>query len=87
MERKWNQEKALRDVAETRVKALKKKVRAYESMTQANMAGAGNPNDISIDGVTVTTTGAMTRDDESVGTYQTHEKQQIQPPLQQPPTE
>lgn len=31
MERKWNQEKALREAAETRVKALKKKIRAMEN--------------------------------------------------------
>lgn len=31
MERKWNQEKALREVAETRVRALKKKLKAMES--------------------------------------------------------
>jgi nitrous oxide reductase len=30
MERKWNQEKALREVAETRVKVLKKKLKAME---------------------------------------------------------
>jgi hypothetical protein len=34
MERKWNQEKALREVAETRLKALKKKIRAMKDDNQ-----------------------------------------------------
>jgi hypothetical protein len=33
MERKWNQEKALREVAETRVKALRKKLKAIENQS------------------------------------------------------
>jgi hypothetical protein len=50
MERKFNQEKSLREVAETRVKALKKKVRAYEnaaSITTSTTNG-GNSNSSSI---------------------------------------
>jgi hypothetical protein len=80
MERKWNQEKALREVAETRVKALKKKIRALESNN------ATNPNDTSMENgyFASSNTGIPTsRDDESVGTNQTgngvySEKQQQQ---------
>ena len=92
MERKFHQEKALREVAETRVKALKKKIRAYESNSTTMTNGSNssvtqhNPNDTSIDagygtnttGSTITGTtvqgGILPRDDESVGTNQTHDK-------------
>ena len=110
MERKFHQEKALREVAETRVKALKKKIRVYETTngvpsatttttTTTNGSGGSstsqnhihpNPNETSMDmgysggsgsGVIVggTTSTNTTRDDESVGTYQTYDKQS-QPP-------
>ena len=54
MERKFNQEKALREVAETRVKALKKKIRAYENTpttttnppSTSNGGGSGNNGSI-----------------------------------------
>jgi hypothetical protein len=62
MERKWNQEKSLREVAETRLKALKKKLRAIEN--------SNNPNDISMDAAAATAT-SIVKDDESVGTNQT----------------
>jgi hypothetical protein len=72
MERKWNQEKALREVAETRLKALKKKIRALESNVTTTGNNATNPNDTSIDnGIVTITASGTTRDDESVGTYQT----------------
>ena len=84
MERKLNQEKALREVAETRVKALKKKIRVYEGASVTNhhnTSSTANVNDTSIDlgyggggaggggGVSSVTRG----DDESVGTNQTYD--------------
>jgi hypothetical protein len=82
MERKLNQEKALREVAETRVKALKKKIRVYEGATGTNhhtTSSTANANDTSMDlgygaaggggGVSSVTRG----DDESVGTHQTYD--------------
>ena len=85
MERKLNQEKALREVAETRVKALKKKIRVYEGASVTNhhnTSSTANVNDTSMDagygaaaagggggGVSSVTRG----DDESVGTNQTYD--------------
>jgi hypothetical protein len=60
MERKWNQEKSLREVAETRVKALKKKLRALENSSQ---------NDTSMDAAAGSAISG--KDDESVGTHLT----------------
>lgn len=104
MERKFNQEKALREVAETRVKALKKKIRAYENTTNTNTNtttttngsngsithnnSMNHSNDTSIDagyggtglGWMVGGGGGITRDDESVGTNQTHSDHKHLPP-------
>ena len=98
MERKFNQEKALREVAETRVKALKKKIRMYENNPNNNnnnttngsnssitLNTIHNPNDISMDAGYGTQVGSgtgigTTKDDESVGTNQTHDKLLLLPP-------
>ena len=85
MERKLNQEKALREVAETRVKALKKKIRVYEGASGTNHhtttgSSTANANDTSMDagygaaGAAAAGVSSVTRgDDESVGTNQTYD--------------
>ena len=86
MERKLNQEKALREVAETRVKALKKKIRVYEGASGTNhnntTGSTASANDTSMDagyGAGAAAAGgggvsSVTRgDDESVGTNQTYD--------------
>ena len=74
MERKWNQEKGLREVAETRVKALKKKLRALETPS-------GNPNDTSMDAAIA----VSSKDDESVGTHLTGSGNLEKGPAEQSP--
>jgi hypothetical protein len=60
MERKFHQEKALREVAETRVKALKKKVRAYENNT--NNANNNTNNTTTTNG----SNGSITNNNNSI---------------------